>query len=195
VEQQLLRSTDISQVTMWSYQDAGGEFVAINAPGLDTTWVWDAATKLWHERAELAEDWNPSRVWAGACVTGVHYVVDTTKLYKQSRDYHTIAGDALVRERTWPHLVGEEYEAVAYHSLELRCTTGEEPEGYITLEISNDGGAVYGPPLRRTLGATGRRQQRVRWMPLGSCPAGGSRVHRIRCSSAVPLTMQGAVIA
>jgi hypothetical protein len=195
VEQQLLRSTDISQATMWTYQDAGGEFVAIQAPGLETTWVWDASSKLWHERGELeAGEWTPSRITFSAYADGVHYATDETKLYTMSRNDHTLAGDALVRERTWPHMVGNEYEAVAYHSLELRCTTGEEPEGSITLEVSNDGGAVFGSPLRRSLGATGRRQQRVRWMPLGTCPAGGSRVHRLRCSSAVPLTIQGAVI-
>jgi hypothetical protein len=196
VEQQLAKSTDITQASLWTYQEAGGEFVALNAPGMASTWVWDAASKLWHERAELSEgEFVRSRVEYVASIGGVQYAADDTKLYTMSRDYHTLAGDDLVRERTWPHLVGAEFESVAYHSLELRCTTGDEPEGFITLEVSNDGGAVWGSPLRRTLGATGRRQQRVRWMPLGTCPAGGSRVHRIRCSSPVQLTIQGAVIA
>jgi hypothetical protein len=84
---------------------------------------------------------------------------------------------------------------VPYHSLELRCTTGDVTAGNITLEVSNDGGAVFNAPLQRSLGAVGRRAQRVRWMPLGTCPAGGSRVFRLRCSDAVPLTIQGATIA
>ena len=112
-----------------------------------------------------------------------------------SRDYHDLAGDMLARERTWPHLVSPSYEAVSYRALELRCTTGGEVAGSITLEVSNDGGAVFGAPLRRSLGEAGRRQQRIRWMPLGTCPAGGSRVHRLRCSDAVPLTMQGAALS
>lgn len=195
VEQRLLASTDLAGVSLWTYQDAGGEFVVVNIPGAATSWVWDASTRMWHERGELsAGEWTASRVEMGAAVDGVQYVAGATKLYKMSRDYSTLAGDDLVRERTWPHIVGEDFEPVRHHALEIRCTTGESPEGAITLEISNDGGSVFGPPLRRTLGATGRRVHRVRWMPLGTCPAGGSRVYRLRCSSAVPLTIQGASI-
>lgn len=195
VEQRLIESTDLSAARLWAYQDAGSEFVCIDAPGLDTTWVWDAATKQWHERGELSSgDWIPSRLEHHSYFNGHHYVAGGTKLYRMSRDYRDLAGDALVRERTWPHLVAPSLEPVQYHSLELRCTTGDLTAGNITLEISNDGGSVFGPPLQRSLGEVGRRQQRVRWMPLGTCPGGGSRVFRLRCSDAVPLTIQGATI-
>ena len=40
--------------------------------------------------------------------------------------------------------------------------------GNITLECSNDGGYVFGPPLLRTLGAVGRRMAPVRWNFLGA---------------------------
>ena len=60
----------------------------------------------------------------------------------------------------------------------------------MTLEVSNDGGSVYHAPLQRSLGAVGRRAQRVRWGPLGTCQAGGSRVFRLRVTDAVPLTIQ-----
>lgn len=194
VEQALLACDDLSAVRMWSYQDAGGEFVCINAPCLGTTWVYDMATRLWHERGELsAGEWTPSRIEHAAYRDGTQYVAGGTKLYKMSRDYHDLAGDSLVRERTFPHLIGPNFEAMQYRSLELRCTTGEEA-GTITLEASNDGGQVWHAPLQRSLGATGARTHRVRWMPLGTCPAGGSRVFRLRCSSATPLTMHGVVI-
>jgi hypothetical protein len=196
VEQQLLKSTDIASTRVWSYQDAGGEFVCVNAPGLETTWVYDLSTKLWHERGELSGgDWAPSRIVHAASRNGTHYVAGGTKLYKMSRDYHSLAGDALVRERTFPHLVGPSFDSVPYRSLELRCTTGEETApGAITLESSNDGGRTWFSPLQRSLGNTGARTQRVRWLGLGTCPAGGSRVFRLRSSSAVPLTLQGVVI-
>ena len=196
VEQQLKTSTDITQCRIWTFQDAGSEFVGLWAPGMSTTWVWDAATKLWHEWGELvSESWTNSRVEFTAYFNDEHYAAGGTKLYKMSRDYRDLAGDALVRERTWPHLIGPSFEPVTYHGLELRCTTGDATSGSITLEVSNDGGAVYGSPLRKSLGDIGRRQQRVRWMPLGTCPAGGSRVHRLRCSDAVPLTMHGATLS
>lgn len=197
VEQALLRSTDLSAATLWTYQDAGGEFVCLDAPGLETTWVWDAATRLWHERGELDSGvWTPSRITHAAYRRGVMYAAGGTKLYRMSRSYYDLAGDALVRERTFPHIMGAEFDAAVFRSLELRCTTGEgTTPGVITLETSNDGGRVWHSPLARSLGATGARTHRVRWMPLGTCPAGGSRVFRLRCSSAVPLTMQGAVLS
>jgi len=196
VEQALKTSTDLTQCRMWTYQDAGSEFVGLWAPGMSTTWVWDAATKLWHEWGELVSgSWTPSRVEFTAFFGSELYALGGTKVYKLGRAYHDLAGDMLVRERTWPHLLAPSFEPVTYHGLELRCTTGDVTSGNITLEVSNDGGAVFGSPLRKSLGAAGRRQQRIRWMPLGTCPAGGSRVHRLRCSDAVPLTMQGAALS
>jgi Phage stabilisation protein len=197
VEQALQKSTLISDATMWTYQDAGGEFIALNAPNLKTTWVWDASTEQWHERGELDEngDWEPLRVEACEHIKGRQYAAGGRYLYRMSREYDDLAGDPLVRERTWPHLVSPSLEPVRYAGLELRCTSGEESAGSdITLEISNDGGGVFGAPLSRSLGQTGARTQRIRWLGLGTCPAGGSRVFRLRCSDAVPLTIQGAAI-
>ena len=195
VEQQL-QAVDYTLAQCWAYQEAGAEFVCISAPGMPTVWCWDASTEQWHERAELvAGTWIPSRVEHHAYFNGRHYVAGGTKLYRMSRSYHDLAGDALVRERTWPHLVTPSLEPRTYRGLELRCTTGDAVSGSVTLECSNDGGSVYGPPLQRSLGAVGARTQRVRWLALGTCPAGGSRVHRLRCSDAVPLTIQGAALS
>lgn len=196
VEQQLEASTDLTECRVWTYQEAGSEFVAVWAPGMATTWVWDAATKLWHERGEFVNGaWVPSRVEHVAYFEGRHYAAGNGALYRMSREYSTLAGDTLMRERTWAHLVSPSLEAMPFAGLELRCTTGDAVAGSITLELSNDGGAVFGPPLRRSLGAEGRRAHRVRWMALGTCPAGGSRVHRLRCNDAVPLTIQGATLS
>jgi hypothetical protein len=78
---------------------------------------------------------------------------------------------------------------VTYRGLELACTSGHG--GNITLEISNDGGFTFGPPLIRSLGAVGRWMQRVRWLMLG---AARDRVFRLRCSDAVPLTIHAAAV-
>ena len=196
VEQQLEASTDISQCRVWTYQEAGSEFLGLWAPGMSTTWVWDAATKLWHERAELVDgEWTNSRVEHVSYFNGKRYAAGGTKLYEMSRTYTDLAGDPLARERTWPHLVSPALEPTRYTSLEVRCTTGDDTQGYLLLEISNDGGSVFGATLPRSLGATGARTQRVRWIGLGTCPAGGSRVHRLRCVESVPLTIQGATLA
>jgi hypothetical protein len=67
-----LRSTsvDLTQCAMWVQQTSGAEFVCINAPGMTTSWCWDAASKQWHERGELVNgDWAIRGIEIG-CTTG-----------------------------------------------------------------------------------------------------------------------------
>lgn len=193
VEQALEASTDISQATLWAYQEAGGEFLAVNAPGLESTWVFDAATRQWHERAELVGgNYQPLRVTGVAFHQNQHFAIGGSKFYRMARRINTLGDEVLCRERTWPHLVAPSLEPVTYQGLEVRCTTGEALAGArMTLEVSNDGGSVFGAPLARSLGAVGRRTQRVRWMPLGTAR---ERVFRLRCTDPVPLTIQGATV-
>jgi Phage stabilisation protein len=193
VEESLATSSDIASCSMWTYQAEGAEFVGINAPGMATTWVFDVSTRKWHERCELvAGDYEASRVDMVVYLNGVTYASAGTKLYTMSRSIYTIDGSELPRERTWPHLVKPSMEPVAYRGVELACTTGHDgSEGFVTLEISNDGGYVYGAPLIKSLGAIGRRMQRIRWLMLG---ASRDRVFRVRVTSAVPVTFHGCSI-
>lgn len=50
VELDLGRVT-LAQARAYSYQDEGHTFYVLYVPGLETTWVYDVATGLWHERA------------------------------------------------------------------------------------------------------------------------------------------------
>jgi hypothetical protein len=190
VEEALSASTDLAQCSMWTYHVEGAEFVAVNAPGLSTTWVYEFATGQWHERGEyVLGEWAPLRAESVTFAFGKHYACAEEKIYEMSRDVHAVDGVPMVRERTWPHLVAPSFEPVTYRGLELACTSGHG--GNITLEISNDGGFTFGPPLIRSLGAVGRWMQRIRWLMLG---AARDRVFRLRCSDAVPLTIHAAAV-
>jgi hypothetical protein len=190
IEQLLAKSTDISAATMWTYQVDGHEFVGINAPGLSTTLVYDAAMQQWHERAEWFAGWAPLRVTSVCYVNGDQYAGDAQgNLYRLDPAVYVNGSDPLVRERTWPHMVKASMEPVTYRSLELACTTGYG--GNVTLEISNDGGFNFGPKLVRSLGAIGRWMQKVRWMMLGTAH---DRVFRIRCSDPVPFNIHAVAV-
>lgn len=191
VEQSLLSSSDLSQATMWTYQIEGHEFIAINAPGLETTWVYDAATQLWCERAEWFEGWQPLRSGLVTAFAGNHYAVDADGLVvRLDTDANTLNGRPLVRERTWPHLLQPNLEPVTYQGVELILKTGGGG-GQMSLEISNDGGYTFGPPLLRALGVVGRYMQRVRWLGLGTA---FNRVFRIRCSDDVSFAIHSATV-
>lgn len=194
IEQMLAKSTDISSASMWTYQVDGHEFIGINAPGLSTTLVYDAAMQQWHERAEWnvgVTGWSPHRVTSVCFVNGAQYAGDAAgNLYKIDPTVYLYGSDPLVRERTWPHLVSQSLEPITFASLELACTTGYGG-GVVTLQLSNDGGNNFGPPLQRSLGEVGQWMRKVRWMMLGTAY---DRVFRIRCSDPVPFNMHAAAV-
>lgn len=192
VEEAIKASTDITQCRIWSYHVVDAEFIGVWAPGMPTIWVFDLSTRQWHERAEYVNGaWVPLRAEFITFVDGNHYALGGAGVYLMSSDLYTIAEAPLIRERTWPHLMAPSMEPVTYRGLELACTTGGEVAGNITLECSNDGGFTWTAPRLKSLGATGRYMQRVRWMPLG---AARDRVFRLRCSDAVPLNIHSAAV-
>jgi hypothetical protein len=190
VEEALAGSTDISGTYIWGYQTRGAEFVAVKAPGLSSTWIFDAATRQWHERAEWDGDWAQFRVEQVAFSGSTHYAIGGNGLYYFNGESNQIAGATMLRERTWPHLRLPSLEPVSYRGLELLCTTGQG-SGLITLQISNDGGYNYGATLTRSLGATGRWMQRVRWLALGTA---SDRVFRLRVSDNVRVDLNAATL-
>lgn len=187
-----LRATgvDLSQCALWVQQTTGAEFVCVNAPGMTTSWCWDAASKQWHERAELVNgDWAPFRVDQVVAVGSTFHAFAGTVMYRMSHDIYTIGSAPLVRSRVWPHFPNPALEPIVVRGLELMCTTGYG--GQIMLRISKDGGKTFGAWLLRSLGAIGRWMQRVRWMPLGS---GTDMIFELRVSDAVPFTINQATV-
>jgi hypothetical protein len=51
IEQDLATYSTIADATGYSYQQDGHEFYVLNFPSGGKTWVYDASTQLWHERA------------------------------------------------------------------------------------------------------------------------------------------------
>jgi len=190
IEQALSASSDLTQATMWAYQVEGHEFIAINAPGMPTTLVYDAALQQWHERGEWSDGWQPLRSRLLTAYKGNIYGGDVYgSLVRLDSSANTLNGRPLVRERTWPHMLKPSMEPINFRCVEVSMKSGYG--GNVTLEISNDGGYTFGPPLIRSLGAVGRWLQRVRWNGLGSAL---NRVFRLRCSDAVPFGIYGAAV-
>jgi len=190
VEEVLRTSTDLASAEMWCYQIEGHEFIGIHAPGLETTWVFDAALQQWHERGEWDSGWQPLRSKLVTAFAGEHFAGDVNgKLVRLDTSVNTLNTRVLKRERTWPHLIQDSMEPLSYFGLELALKSGNG--GNITLEISNDGGYTFGPPLIRYLGATGRRMERIRWLGLGTSI---NRVFRIRQSDAIAFGIHAAAV-
>jgi hypothetical protein len=190
IEEQLRESTDLSEATFWTYQTQGHEFIGINAPGLETTLVFDAAVEMWSERGEWEDHWIPLRWSFVTAVGNQHFASDSTGIISRlDEELNQLSGRHLVRERAWPHMIAPSLEATRFFGVELMMLTGAG--GNVTLEVSNDGGKTFGPPLLRDLGTIGRWMQRIRWLHLG---ASFNRVFRVRVSDNVPFSIHGAAV-
>jgi hypothetical protein len=189
---------DLSEARAWVYQQSGHAFYVLNLPGASTTWVFDAATNLWHERASLTygefgrhrADWHAYAYdthVVGDFETGALYALESATL-----DEGTLP---LLRERTAPY-VSKENKRIFHHSFQLDMETGVGLDGtgqgtdpVAVLQWSDDGGQTWSSEREASVGRIGEHKVRVIWRRLGSARA---RVYRVRISDPVRVTIIGA---
>jgi hypothetical protein len=122
----------IDDAIAYAYQDQGHTFWVLYFPSVSATWVYDAATNMWHERSF----WDPAH---GVFVAdrsrchcfgfGKHLVGDwaTGNIYDMSINYLTDFGNPIRRVRRAIHL-SEEDEWIKHHSLQIAMEGGLGPE-------------------------------------------------------------------
>jgi hypothetical protein len=79
VEQAWAMLPRMDDTIAWSYQDRGHAFACFYIPSAETTWVFDAATQAWHERAlwdPTALAWEPHLARCHAFAFDRHLVGD-----------------------------------------------------------------------------------------------------------------------
>ena len=181
----------------WAYSRLGHEFYVLTFPSANATWVYDAATNLWHERGK----WNANQgrydayraQWV-AQAFGKHLVCDcvTGAVYSLNEDVYTdVAGDGgneLRRERVSPH-VSHENRRLAYQRFELELqrgiglTAGQGHDPQVMMQYSDNGGQTWSRESWRSAGKLGEYGTRVDWRRLGM---GRDRVFRIVMTDPVP---------
>lgn len=100
---------DWSRASAWSYVQEGHEFYVLTVPAAGThqtagTYVFDAATGLWHERKTYRRDYWRAGFYANAY--GKHIVADLDRgqLYEMSLDVYTEDGEHLISEMQFPQV-------------------------------------------------------------------------------------------
>ncbi len=93
VEAFLATSRQLAKATAFTYQDAGHSFYQLHVPDLDTSWTFDVATHLWHERAhwDLVQlKFVPHRATTHCLAFGTHLVGDrlTGGIYEYRLDQY-----------------------------------------------------------------------------------------------------------
>lgn len=189
-----LTEAQLSGARAWCYHQEGLSYYVLQVPGLETTWVYELAAGVWHERAEFAAGMLSQD--AGVChayAYGVHVVGSLAgRLYRLDPTVNTNDGAVLLRERTTPHNSAPGMQWQRYGSARIECNVGAGlagADGQLMLQYSNDGGMTWSGWRGLSLGQIGEYRTRVRATQLG---ASRDRVWRIRVTDDVrcePISM------
>ena len=201
---QSLTAEQLATATAWTYQENGHFFYLLCADGLDTTWVYDVSTNLWHERRSFDGQNGQTRHLAdcgifanGETLCGSHmnnenngaiYVLDQTYRYDDTYP--------ILWLRASPHL-SSALNNQSVFMLQLDCQAGQADltgtsaaiDPHLTLRVSKDGGQTWGLPKKAALGKTGRWQTRQRWHRLGY---GRDFVFEVSCTDPVDVQVLSA---
>lgn len=169
----------VSDAVGYVYQEEGHAFYALSFPAGNATWVYDASTKLWHERADWDGDsglLKRHRVQYHAYAFSTHFVggQDSGTLYRQNLATYTNDGAPLVARRTSP--IAHDDRRLLYHNaFELDMETGVGLDGgvepgttpQVALRWTDDNGHTWSTQRWATAGASGAYGTRVLWRRLG----------------------------
>lgn len=189
---------NIEDAETWTYQQAGHYFFVLNFPTADTTWVFDTATNLWHERVYTQMgSFERHRANSHAFVFNKHIVGDyeNGNLYELSQSVYTDNGNPITRQRVTPHLTAGLKE-VFYSSFQLDAEMGVGADGGVQgenpqamLQWSDDGGHSWSNELWRSFGRIGKRNHRAIWRRLGKSR---DRVFKLTITDPVKVAIIGA---
>lgn len=185
IEQTWQKYTAVSDSFGLAYGWNGHKFVVFTFPsqqvdlGDTTSWAFDIATGLWHERLSYDLNGNPLGRWRVNCTIeayGKTFVGDslTGKIGYLDGTVRTEFGDPVYAQAAaqipWPQ--GKRgfqslFELIMETGVGLSSGQGSDPQ--VMLRISDDGGRTWGSMQPwQSMGRLGNFQSRLRWKRLGS---------------------------
>lgn len=191
----------IDDAVAYTYQQEGHSFYVISFPTAGATWVFDASTNLWHERAWRDPSngaYGRHRSMCHMAFAGENLVGDwqNGKIYRLDLDVFTDDGALIPRVRTCPH-IAKNMDWMFFSSLQVDMqtgvglTTGQGSDPKAMLTCSDDGGHSWGVEMWAPIGKIGERKSRVKWRRLGKSR---DRVFRVVVTDPVRVVMIGAEI-
>ena len=203
VEWQIQQYDTISDATAYTYQQDGHSFYVLNFPSANTTWVYDAATQAWHERAgfvngEFTRHRAECQTFFNNSVTVGDY--QNGNLYAFDLDVYADHDRVQKWLRSWRALdTGQNnLRRTAQHSLQLDCESGvglENGQGdnpQVMMRFSDDGGHTWSREQWSGMGRIGQYYKRVFWRRLGMTLKLRDRVYEISGTDPVKIAIMGA---
>lgn len=190
----------IADALAFTYQQEGHIFYVLTFPTSSKTWVYDAATQQWHERAwrkPLTGDVTRWRANCSVYAHGLHLVGDfeNGNVYALDLDVYTDDGDPILRLRRTDASEGLQ-NRLFYASLQVDMETGvgnsvgQGVAPLLMLRYSNDGGHTWSNEKTATAGKIGEYSARAKFNRLG---AGRNRVWELSMTDPVKWAIFGAV--
>jgi hypothetical protein len=164
----------ISDARAYTYQQEGHSFYVLTFPTADRTWVYDAATQLWHERSYWSSGEHRHRGECYAFAFGKHLVLDHSngRTYELDLDAYTDDGATLRALRRTQHQSAEG-RRLFWSSLQVDMEpgvglpSGQGSDPQAMLRWSDDGGRTWSSEHWRSMGRLGQYRTRAIWRRLG----------------------------
>lgn len=203
IEWQIQSYGDISDAVAYTYQSDGHMFYVLTFPSANVTWVYDAATSLWHSRASFNNGFFGRHI--SNCQASFNNMIlvgdySNGNIYSFSDSVYSDADKPQKWLRTWRALdTGQNnLKRSAHHSLQLDCESGtglnlgqgDDPE--IILRWSDDGGHTWSNEHTAKIGRIGEYGKRVIWRRLGMTTKLRDRVYEISGTDPVKIILNGA---
>jgi hypothetical protein len=148
VEWQIQQYADLSDAIAYTYQQDGHSFYVLVFPSANTTWVYDAATQAWHERAGFFEG-NFTR-HRGNCQMAFNNKIvigdfENGNIYAFDLDDYSDNGSIQKWLRSWRALPTgtNTLKRTTQHMLQLDCESGvglNASPGYDSENIDTESG-------------------------------------------------------
>ena len=203
IEWQIQEYSDISDAIGYTYQQDGHSFYVLIFPTAQTTWVYDAATQAWHERAGWDNGLfarhrsNCQVVFNNEILVGDF---ENGNIYAFDLNVYSDNGDIQKWLRSWRALPTgtNDLKRSAHHSLQIDCQTGvglndgQGSDPQIMLRWSDDGGHTWSNEYWMSMGKIGAYFYRAIQRRLGMTLKLRDRVYEISGTDPVKIAIMGA---
>jgi hypothetical protein len=203
IEWQIQEYSDISDAVAYTYQQDGHSFYVLSFPTAQTTWVYDAATQAWHERAGwdngefVRHRSNCQVVFDNEVLVGDF---ENGNIYAFDLNVYSDNGDIQKWLRSWRALpTGQnDLKRSSQHSLQIDCQTGvgindgQGSDPQIMLRWSDDGGHTWSNEYWMSMGKIGAYFYRAIQRRLGMTLKLRDRVYEISGTDPVKIAIMGA---
>jgi len=205
IEQAIQKYPDISDARGYTYQQEGHAFYVLNFPAADTTWVYDIATGVWHERAGFSDGAFVRHRGDCQCnFANTTIVGDFSNANIYALDLETYSDNGLPQKwlRSWRVIPPgrNDLKRTAQHALTLDIETGvglnlgQGSDPQVMLRWSDDAGHTWSSEHWRSAGKIGDYKAQVQWHRLGMTTKLRDRIYEVSGTDPVKVTLLGAEI-